>query len=156
MKRFSIQTLLLTVTLIGVSLGWLAERLREPNVYYLHVYSNRYHPPHDSRHPEHASEESVVNTCLLTIGITSDTPFHAYVSNNYSPTILLDGRFEKRGSLFTGRASVFIEDVGTAFECNDITNLPIDKLVPFWDDSHHIAISTQQDPYALEWDVGSL
>lgn len=149
--------MLLTVTLIGVSMGWVTDRLREPKVYFLHVYSNRYHPPHDSRHPEHdSSEPTAKNTCILTIGVTSDIPFHADVPNNYSPSIWFNGRLKKRGSVFTGRVSTFIEDVGTAFECDDITSLPIDKLVPFWDHNHHIAISTHKDPYALEWDVGGL
>lgn len=157
MKRFSLQTLLLLVALFAVSAALWAEHFREPEVYFLHVYSNRYGPSHDYRHPDHGVETTHgINSCLLTIAIRSGTPFYALVPNNYSPTITVDGTLTKQRSEFTGTVVIDIEDAGTAFGCSDITTLPVDTLVPFWDKSHHIAVSFSSDPYELNYDVGEL
>ncbi|WP_144056722.1 hypothetical protein [Rhodopirellula europaea] len=157
MRRFSLQTLALIVALVAVAIGWWVDSSREPQIYYLHYYSNRYRPSHDLYHPDYdAPLPNSINTRLATIAISPNIPFRAEFPNGYDPTITISGTLTRSGQLFSGTVLIDVQDPGAAIEFDHATPIPIDTLVPFFDSSHHLAVSRNPDPYSLKYDVGQL
>ncbi|MEM8670889.1 MAG: hypothetical protein AAGG48_25400 [Planctomycetota bacterium] len=150
MVRFRLSTLLLLVTIVALCTGWLVDRSREPKVFYLHVYGWHYAQNYDAIEfvptlaPDRPREEWY--TRLATIAISPDVPFHAEVPNNYYPSIVLQGCLLDSGRTITGSLRISLEDPGTAFDYDHTIPIPLDTLVPFWND-YKLAVTTTSDPY---------
>ena len=145
-------SLLLFVTAVALAVCLWQERNSKPDVYYLHIYTHRYRPHQDQEHDQHdAGLPNWINTRIGTVSVSPGIPFYYNAPIDRNPELILRGSVDRSGSLFVCNFSIWIDDPGATFEYKHPAPVSIDKLVPFWND-YYFAISTQQNPYELDYD----
>jgi hypothetical protein len=149
LHRFSLQSLMLFVTLVCVVAGWIIDRSRPAEILYLHLYSTRYD---DHRLWGHQNQPRK-NECFATVAISPGIEFYADVPNYYYPEFQVHGTVTKRSNSFSGAFTIFAADPGTAISHDQTASGSLDILIPFGPDDRefHFAISHSSDPYSLDY-----
>jgi hypothetical protein len=156
MKKFSLQSLLLLVTLVAVCVGWYVERSRRPELIYMHIYSTHYannyvpyDPGWDRKKPGYKH-----NARIATVAIHSGTNFEFHLGDHYDPEIDIEGCITQRGKECVGRFTLFFGAPDLANSHEQSAAATIDRLYPifvFDDYSFHFALSNSPDPYSLDY-----
>ena len=152
--RFTLLSLLLLMTLVAVVLGWIVDRSRSPEIWYLHIYSTRYDIYSSATTKDYKPKHT--NQCVATIAISPGVKFHANLPDHYEPELEICGLVTKQGKAFGGAFRISVADVGTAFNYDHVSTTPLDVLIPFGvpgngPEEFFFAIAHESDPYALDW-----
>jgi hypothetical protein len=167
MKRFSLLSLLLLTAFIGASLAWWLERTKQPEVFYLHVFSWHYRISHDPSYPirlKHGEELpqpppgvrtgpslNPIPVCLLTIAFSPEVPQRVYVAGNYDPMINVEGDLSLRDSRhFNGKLEVELGGPDIATVISNRSPIKLDELVDNPSNENFYVISRSPDPYDLK------
>lgn len=158
--------MLLLIAFAGASLAWWRERTRQPEVYYLHIFSWHFRVSYDPSHPnpsrkwpeDNAPPPEVrvgpdlnpIPVCLATISFNPEIPLHIVLPNQYDPTIYIDGRLTPRGAnRFSGNLAVQLHGPDIATEVRNTTSITLDELVHDPLDENFYVVSRSPDPYDL-------
>lgn len=147
MKRYSLLSAFLAITLISVLLAWWVESSREPELFFLHVYAKNYKPIHDPYYRGNETPDNPVR--IATISFVSGQRFQLKLPNEYNPTLTIAGRLRRRRDRFSGMLMIQIEAPETAFrhELPSHQTLQLDKRQDLMNDNFQIIVSRQDDPY---------
>ena len=143
--RFSLSTALLLVTIVSLAMALWLEWTREPDVLYLHLYSNRYdiHSMGDAPPPPRNWQ------CIATISVVSGASFYANIPCHYEPAMSLVGTFDRHGDMVRTQISIDVADVGPAFRHEEDSLIPLNRLQTFGDGEFKYSISDDSDGSAL-------
>ncbi|TWU15460.1 hypothetical protein Poly21_26560 [Allorhodopirellula heiligendammensis] len=141
--KFALVCFLLIIAIVGGTLAVRYATQCRPDVYYLHLYSNRYvahvmrtdYPPSDY-------------DCLATFSICPEVPFYAALPNYYKPEIEVSGTITLSGD---SRDSSVVFRVGSpdeSFEYNHDSFVQPNRLFSFQDDSYRCVVSTSKNPFS--------
>lgn len=166
MKQFSLLSLLLLTAFVGASLAWWLERTKQPEVFYLHVFSWHFRPSHDPEHPNQVKygqeppqpppgvrtgpSLNPIPVCLATVAFSPEVPQWVSVSGNYDPMIIVQGNLSMRDSThFKGKLEVELHGPDIATAISNRSTIKLDELVDDPLDENFYVISRSSDPYAL-------
>lgn len=150
MKRFSLLSLLLAISLVGVCLGWWVEHTRKPEVYYLHFYAKHwakrsYDPFHpDTRSKDESNDEPVR---LTTIAVTPNRPIWVLVPNNYDPTIEMVGELRGQQGALQIQLRIDIGAPDAASRSDHRGPVALETPHAMEDDRFYFVISRSSDAY---------
>jgi hypothetical protein len=167
MKRFSLLSLLLLTAFIGALLAWWLERTKQPEVFYLHVFSWHYRISHDPMYPirlkygEELPEppagvragpsQNPIPVCLATIAFSPEVPQRVYVAGNYDPTITVEGNLSLRDARhFNGKLEVMLEGPDIATVISNRSPIQLNELVDDPSDDNFYVISRSPEAYELQ------
>lgn len=150
MTRFSLLSLLLAISLVGVCLGWWVEHTRKPDVYYLHFYARHwakrsFDPEHPHSRRETASNEEPVR--LVTIAITPNRPIWVHLPNNYDPTIQVVGELRGQHNVLYGQLTFDVHAPDAACRSEHRGALDLEKQYALEDDHFYFVISRSSAAY---------
>ena len=152
LKRFSLATLILVISLVAVSIAWWVDRSVVQKTLYLHVYANSYRPHQDAWHPlnDPTANQQIANTRIGTFSIYSGKNFYYNSPIDRNPELEVKGIVEPKNGQFECDIQFWIDDPNITIEYRHQTPVAIDKLIPFtgW---YYFAISESEDPYELEY-----
>ena len=139
--RFALSTLLLLVTLFGLTIALWLEWTRKPEILYLHLYSNRYdisHPVGKLPPPPRDWE------CIATISMISGAPFYADIPCHDEPMMILEGTVVRRGNLVGTNFTIEVSGVDVAYRHKQNSPVPLNRVHDFsggWGSDFKFAIS---------------
>ena len=151
MKRFSLLSLLLAISLVGVCLGWWVEHTRKPEVFYLHFYAKQWTKrSHDPYHPDSRSRDSTNDAPvrLATIAISPNRPIWACLPNNYDPTIEIVGELRGQQGALHGQLQIDIGAPDAASGSEHRGTIELEKPYAMeHDDRFYFVISRSSEAY---------
>ena len=137
MKQLSLQSLLLIVAVVGISVAWWIQASAPPAVYYLHIFSLQVHPEHRDR---------VISSHVTTIGVSPGIPFHNEISNSS-----FTGKVLRKGSNFDCTLSLSVDESTIVDGFTKTMIVALDTTVEF-SNFHYTILSKNSDPTELELD----
>lgn len=139
--RFALSTILLLVTISGLSFALWMERTRKPDVLYLHLYSNRYDIYSMGKLPPHPRDWQRI----ATISVVSGADFYADLPCHYEPEMSMAGTITLRGSRVDTNFTIDVADVGPAYRHEQKTPVPLNSVHDFGDGDFKFSISDNPD-----------
>ena len=152
MKRFSLATLILVISLAAVLTAWWVDRSAAEKMFYLHVYANSYRPYQDAWHPLNGpnDKQQIANTRIASFAVYSGQNFYYNSPIDRNPELEVNGVVERRNGQFECDIQFWIDDPNITIDYRHKNPVPVNKLIPFegW---YYLAISELKDPYELEY-----
>ena len=139
MKRLSLQSLLLLVGCVAIASAWYVQSSTPAEVYYLHVFSETFHPVH----------QEVFRYHTATIGVSPGIPFHGNFTQSEFPVTVLDGRIERQGNQFACTLNLTIDETSVVDGFSKTKIIPLETLVEF-SYVHSAILSKTSDPDDLD------
>jgi hypothetical protein len=124
------------------------------NIYYFHLYSTLYDinvPARDYGKSENRRRKE--NQRIATIAVSPGIKFYAELPNHYEPSIRISGLITEAKQSFGGSLTIAVEGVDVAYSHEQTTAIPRDALVQLGAEPFHFAISKEQDPYSLDYNL---